>query len=115
MLEQGTRDERSRLLGVRDKWEQSLFLLAEVADGFRAEEAQEGSRLYRKIVVAGESQPPGGREGVMVVMRERDEIRTALHVSTLAAAVVATIGPRPGATDSGRAGDQDAAMAPAVI
>jgi hypothetical protein len=89
MLEESPRDERLRLLGVGNEWEQLLFLFAEVADGFLGEEAREGSGRRGCVVVERMTEPPGGHEGVMVVMRKRNQSPIALHSSTLAAAVAA--------------------------
>jgi hypothetical protein len=82
VLEQGAHKQLARLLVVGEKGEQPLLLLAEVPDRLAREEAEEARGRATAFLVGGvgrTAQPARLDEGVMVIVRERDEGRVAPH------------------------------------
>jgi hypothetical protein len=82
MVEQGFHDQRTSIIEARNKWEQRL-LFAEVRHVDGGEEAGERSSCCLGIVIAigGFSETPRLNQRMVVVMRQRNQSRVALHNS----------------------------------
>src|SRR5690242_12212872 len=73
------------LLTVGDVRKQEFLLLAEMWDGLRCEESQEGCCLPRRLsAVCSTTQVAGSDQRVVMVVRERDQSRVPFHSLSVA-------------------------------
>ena len=89
VVEQRLNEQRAGLLDVDHQRKERLFLLPEVRHARRAKEADKRRCCTARIIVSlcSSAEPPCLDEGVVVVMRERDQRLEPLHPWNLAVLV----------------------------
>ena len=87
VVEQSLNEQGSRLLDIDHQRKERFFFLTEVRHARRPKEADERHGGAARIVVAvrGPAEPPCLDEGMVMVVRERDQRLKPLHPWNLAA------------------------------